>query len=154
VNAYHQVDTQGEKVRYQAPDDLTVIELPTKELLERLIRESPLSYWQQGGNGEASLEAGPGRPSLWIKQPEPGRFFFTYAAPPHDLLVPFDGGSCEPLIRDERGGDPFWIPRACTVGTDEAVEIVSCFIEREEPSPRLAWCYWHELPLADSYPKP
>jgi hypothetical protein len=63
-------------------------------------------------------------------------------------------GSCEQLIEDERGGDPFWIPRACTVGIGQAVEIVSWFIERGEPSPSLSWCFWHQLPLPDSYPKP
>lgn len=131
-----------------------MLEEPTARQLEQVIRESPFSYWQQGGNGEAILETQPGSVSLWIKQPEPGRFFFTYARAFHDWLSPFDGQSCEQLIQDERGGDPFWIPRACTVSVDQAIEIVAWFIERAEPSPKISWCFWGELPLPDSYPKP
>jgi len=127
---------------------------PTINELELILRARPHSYWQQGGNGEAALNAGPGGPSLWIKQPEPERFFLTFAKPPADWLVPYNGGSCESLIEDERGGDPFWIPRACLVGVDDAVEIVSCFLARSEPSARVQWRYWHDLPLPESYPNP
>lgn len=96
--------------------------------LERVLRTSPHAYWPQGGNGEVILDAGPGQASLWIKQPEPERFFVTFSKPPVGWLVPYDGGSCASLVRDERGGDPFWISRACLVSVDQAVEIVSCFL--------------------------
>jgi hypothetical protein len=136
-------------LRYDAPDDRTVLTDPAPEQLERELRDRPHAYWQQGGNGEAVLDAGPGEPSLWIKQPEPGRFFLTYSHPPANWLVPYSGGPREDLIRDERGGDPFLIPRACLVGTDEAVEAVRFFLEARRPGPGLAWRYWHELPLTD-----
>ena len=82
------------------------------------------------------------------------QFFVTFAVRKADWLVPYDGGSCESLIQDERGGDPFWIPRACLVSVDQTVEIVSHFLFRREPSPAVSWCYWHDLPLSDSYPDP
>lgn len=141
-------------MRYFAPDERVVLEGPTPEQLEQLLRCSPHEYWQQGGNGEAMLDAGPGEAQLWIKQPEPAKFFVTYSAPGANWLVPYEGGSCESLVLDERGGDPFWIPRACLVGVDQAVEIVACFLRRKEPSPVVSWSYWHDLPLSDSYPKP
>lgn len=139
-------------MRYSAPDDHTVLMNPSPQELEDILRASPPSYWQQGGNGEASLDAG--QASLWIKQPEPDRFFLTLARPPEDWLVPYNGQSCELLVEDERGGDPFWIPRACLINTDQAVDAVLWFLKRQEPTPIFVWCYWHELPLTESYPKP
>lgn len=141
-------------MRYCAPDDRTVLHAPTSEALEGVLRNSPHSYWKQGGNGEAILDAGPGSPSLWIKQPEPDMFFVTFSRPPENWLVPFDGGSCAALIEDERGGDPLWIPRACLVGVGTAVRIVAYFLTNREPCPDVPWCYWHELPLPASYPEP
>jgi hypothetical protein len=141
-------------VRYLAPDDQVVLNDPTPEQLEQILRFSSHDYWQQGGNGEAMLDGGPGEPELWIKQPEPRQFFVTYFVPKADSLVPYDGSSCEALVEDERGGNPFWIPRACLVGVDQAVDIVSCFLLSQHPSPVVSWCFWHELPLSDSYPEP
>lgn len=78
----------------------------------------------------------------------------TYAKPPENWLVPYDGGSCEELIEDERGGDPFGIPRACLISVDHAVEVVRHFMSHQEPWPGVPWRYWHELPLCESYPRP
>lgn len=141
-------------MKYHAPDDRTEIEDPTPDQMEVILRNSPHLYWQQGGNGEASLEVGPGLPSLWIKQPEPLLFFVTFFKPRTDWLVPYNGESCDALIRDERGGDPFWIPRACVIGMDQAVDVVRHFIRHHEPSPAVRWCCWGQLPLPDSYPEP
>jgi hypothetical protein len=137
-------------MRYFAPDDRTDLRDPTREQLERVVRTSPHSYWQQGGNSEAILAAGPGEPNLWIKQPLPERFFITYSKPSHNWLVPYDGGPCESLVEDERGGDPFLIPKACLIDTDQAVEVISYFLSRREPSPSVPWCYWHELPIPEA----
>jgi hypothetical protein len=134
-------------MHYTAPDERIKIPNPTFEQLEHLLRDSPYSYWQQGGNGEAMLNAGVGKPSLWIKQPEPGRFFITYANPPANWLVPYNGEPCTELVPDERGGDPFLIPRACLIDTEHAVDIVRCFLKHCQPSPLVRWCYWHELEL-------
>lgn len=134
-------------MQYSAPDDRTVLRDPAAEQLERELRDRPYACWQGGGNGEAILDAGAGGPSLWIKQPEPGRFFLTYAHPPANWLVPYTGGPCEDLVHDERGGDPFLIPRACLVDTDQAVAAVRYFLEAHQPTPVMDWRYWHELPL-------
>ena len=137
-----------DSVTYRAPDERLVVNDPTPEQLEGILRTSPHSYWQQGGNGEAALDAGPDGASLWIKQPEPGRFFITYAKPPANWLVPHNGELCVELITDERGGDPFLIPRACLIDVDQAVEAVRYFLSARCPSPALRWSYWHELPLS------
>lgn len=134
-------------MRYYAPDDREVLSDPTPEQLERVLRNSSHSYWQQGGNGEAILDAGPNGPALWVKQPEPGKFFFTYSRPSANWLVPYNGDSCEDLLNDERGGDPFLIPRACLVGTEQAVDIVRHFLVSQVPASCVKWRYWHELPL-------
>jgi hypothetical protein len=134
-------------VQYYSPDDRVVLTNPTLERLEAELRAAPHAYWQQGGNGEAILNAGPNEPALWIKQPEPGLFFLTYSHPPANWLVPYSGGSCQALIKDERGGDPLMIPRACLVDTEQAIEVVRCFLVARQPAPALAWRYWHELPL-------
>jgi hypothetical protein len=137
-------------VRYYAPDDRLVLTDPTPEQLDHELRARPHSYWQSGGNAEGSLHAGPGEPMLWIKQPEPGWFFLTYSHPDAaNWLVPYSGGSCEDLVRDERGGDLFLIPRACLVDTDSAVELVRFFLASRQPAPSVEWWYWHELPLPD-----
>lgn len=140
-------------MRYYAPNDTDIVDNPTAEHLKKVLRTSTHAYWQQGGNGEAILDADPSGPSIWIKQPEPGRFFLTFSKPPENWLVPYDGTSCDDLVEDERGGDPFWIPRACLVEVDAAVEIVSHFLASHSASPNISWRYWHELPLGDSYPR-
>jgi hypothetical protein len=100
-------------------------------------------YWQQGGNGEAAIgvakrpgdgrkvshavierdgtkvEYVAGQPRLCIKQPEPERFFFTWDGD-EGWVVPYDGSGCEAFVMDERGGNPFKIPRACLVDTRAA----------------------------------
>jgi|GEM_PF-6952525 len=139
-------------MKYHAPDEMLEMNEPTSPELEQILRSSPHDYWRRGGNGEAVIDAGRGEAQLWIKQPEPGWFFLTYSAPGADWLVPYGGGDCESLVQDERGGNPFWIPRACLIGTDQAVEIVSHFLSRREPSPNVSWCEWNELPLSDTYP--
>jgi hypothetical protein len=121
---------------------------PTAAQIETILRENPYEYWQRGGGGEAILRDGAGR-ILSITQPDTGSFFFILL---NDWLVPYDGGSCEPLLESEFGGNPFWIPRACLVGLDEAVGITSHFIARSEPWPGVSWRLWHELPLPAGYP--
>jgi hypothetical protein len=141
-------------MRYHAPNEHDVLIDPTPEQLEHVLRTSPHAYWQQGGNSEAILDASPGGPSLWIKQPEPERYFVTYSKPSANWLVPYDGGSCETLVQDERGGDPFWIPRSCLIGVEDSIEIVSYFLKHQDQSPGVSWCFWHELPLPKTYPQP
>lgn len=135
-------------MQYNAPDDRTVLIDPTPDQLERELRDRPHAFWQLGGNGEAELIAGVGGPSLWIKQPEPGQFFVTYSQPLTNWLVPYNGGSCEEVVRDERGGDLFLIPRSCLLDTEHAVAVVRYFPAFQQPAPQIAWRYWHELPLA------
>ena len=59
------------------------------------------------------FEYAAGQPSLWIKQPERGWYFVTWSAAPVEELVPYDGSSIEPFVVEERGGEPFRVPRAC-----------------------------------------
>jgi len=84
--------------------------------------------WQQGGNGEAVLDAGPSDAKLWIKQPEPARFFLTYSTPGANWLVPYGGESCESLVRDERGlarDDVARLCDGCVWGLNAAAGMVS-----------------------------
>jgi hypothetical protein len=136
-------------VLYKAPNDRTFVTDPTPEELESELRDQSHSYWQQGGNGEATLDAGSGEPSLWISQPESGLFFMTFSHPPANWLVPYNGGPCEELVADERGGDPFLIPRACLVDTTRAIAVIRFFLAFKQPAPEVMWRYWHELPLPD-----
>lgn len=138
---------------YAPPDGFCIYE-PTARQLARIIRDHPHEYWQQGGNGEATLGYGPGWPALWIKKPEPALFFITYSHPSLDWVVPYDGGSCEALVENERGGDPFWIPRACLISVDHAVEVAQFFLSDQLPWPGIPWSFWHEVPLTNSYPRP
>jgi len=46
-------------VRYYAPDEKVVLNEPTPQVLEQVLCGSSPDYWQQGGNGEAVLDAGP-----------------------------------------------------------------------------------------------
>lgn len=136
-------------MRLDGPDDRAVLIDPTPEQLEKLLRNEPHAYWQQGGNGEAMLDAGPGESKLLMKQPEPGWFFFTLLQPSKNDLVPYNGGSCEELVKDERGGDPFYIPRACLVHTEQAVAVVRTFLADRRPTSAITWQYWDELPLPE-----
>jgi hypothetical protein len=162
------------RLLYQAPDDRTLLVEPTPEHLASIFRESGDDYWQSGGNGEASIDVirSPGedvpsrvgmiqpdgtsvefvwgKPSLWIKRPEAGRFFFTWDCA-EGWWVPYDGGECNSFVMDERGGDPFKIPRACLVDLPSAIEIASHFLIDQRRSPVVQWAQWSDLPLPDGW---
>ncbi len=141
------------RMRFHAPDDRTVLLDPTPIQVEEILRNRPHSYWQQGGNGEALIDGEPGETSLWIKQPESGRFFVAILRAKEDWLVPYDGGSSDSLVEDECGGDPFWIPRSVSSDVDQAVEIVASFLLTGQPSNRVNWSNWSDC-LPESYPEP
>ncbi len=87
------------RMLYQAPDDRTLVFDPTPQQMADIILRSEHEYWQQGGNGEATIDVvrSPGdsrpirgslvradgvlveflagEPSLWIKQPAPNELF-------------------------------------------------------------------------------
>lgn len=155
---------------YEAPDGALLFE-PTPDQMADIVRCTDHDYWRQGGDGEAALRVGrrPGdrrkaycavitpqgvgaefsaeQPELWIKQPEPGRFFFTWNGEAEGWVVPYDGSDCEAFIMDERGGDPFKIPRACLVDRRRAVEVVQEFLRSRGRSEAVQWLPWSELPL-------
>ena len=93
-------------------------------------------------------------PRLRIKQPEPGQYLIMFSRPHQDMLVPYDGSSCELLVEDEAGGDPFWIPRACLIDVDKAVEAVAAFLTDGEPCSNIRWSYFGDLPLTESFSEP
>lgn len=160
------------RLLYQAPDDQTFLVDPTPEQLASIFRGSGATYWQSGGNGEASInvirspgedvptrsrmirpdgtsvEFVAGKPSLWIKRPEEGGFFFTWDRAT-GWWVPYNGGDCESFVMDEQGGDPFRIPRACLVDLSSAIEITRHFLITLERSPKVQWALWSDLPLPD-----
>ena len=158
---------------FEAPSGELLFE-PTQEQLAAIISQSGPSYWQQGGNGEAAIRVArrpgddrprshavlkpdgtqveylAGQPQLWIKRPEAGGFFFTWDN--HEgWVVPYDGSGCEAFVMDERGGDPFKIPRACLVGTEKAVEIANEFLRSRERSPAVHWESWYQLPITEDW---
>jgi hypothetical protein len=159
---------------YQAPDDRTLLVGPTPGQIADILRGSGADYWQSGGNGEASIdvirspgedvptrrrmtkpdgtsvEFVEGEPSLWIKRPEDGRFFFTWDRA-EGWWVPYDGGDCGSFVIDERGGDPFRIPRACLVDLRAAIEIASHFLSTLRRSPAVQWARWSDLPLPEGW---
>lgn len=158
-----------ERMVYQAPDGNLLFE-PTPEQMASIILHRDHLYWQQGGNGEGAIrvarQPGDGRkvshaiinpdgmrveyvegqPELWIKQPEPASFFFTWDCR-DGWVVPYDGTGCEAFVMDERGGDPFKIPRACLVDAHQALEVVREFLQSRGRSDVVRWLPWSELPL-------
>ncbi|HEX7380406.1 MAG TPA: hypothetical protein VF278_25050 [Pirellulales bacterium] len=158
-----------ERLIYEAPDGDLIIQ-PTPEQLAAIIRHAGHEYWQRGGDGEAAIrvakrhddgrnvshavilrdgtkvEYAAGQPELWIKQPEPERFFLTWDCH-QGPIVPYDGSGCEAFVMDERGGNPFKIPRACLVAPAEAVETVREFLQSRGRSKVVRWLSWYELPL-------
>ncbi|MBA4020660.1 MAG: hypothetical protein C0483_26165 [Pirellula sp.] len=137
-------------MRYNPPDDRAeYLHDPTPAFLASILREKPYTYWQAGGNGEATLEVENGGPMLSIKQPIPGRFFILRL---NDWTVPYDGGSCDDLLEDEYGGNRFLIPVACTISTDDAVRVLSHFVSCRELWPGVPWQSWSDLPLPTDYP--
>lgn len=155
-----------EQMVYEAPDGSVLFE-PTTEQLASVILHAGHQYWQQGGDGEAAIrvakqrgdgrsvshsviqpdrmrvEYAAGQPELWIKQPEPGQFLFTWDCN-GGWFVPYDGSG---FVMDERGADSFKIPRACLVNATIAVEVVCEFLRSRRRSNVVRWLPWHELPL-------
>jgi hypothetical protein len=163
-----------ELIVYQAPDE-TLQFNPTPEEMSDIILHTPHGYWLQGGNGEAAIRIGrrpgdkravahgvrlpdgsgadflKGFPELWIKQPEPGLFYFTWSGT--DIWIPYDGTSCEAYVMDECGGDPLKIARACLVDGPTAVKIVHEYLRTQDRSNAVSWIMEADLPVpADWYP--
>ena len=134
-------------MRYESPDLNECLDNPTDAQLEAVLRESPYEYWQRGGSGEATLREG--QAMLSISQPERGWYFLGLLP---DFRVPCDGGTCGAFVKSEFGGNPFWIPRACLVGVDDAVAIATYFAAHRAPWPGLEWRVWDDLPLPADYP--
>ena len=157
-----------ERMVYEAPDNSLLFD-PTSEQIASIIQNSDYEYWQRGADGEAAIrvakrpgdgrrvshgvikpdglkvEYAAGQPELWIKQPEPGRFFFTWDS--QGWFVPYDGSGCEAFVMDERGGDPFKIPRACLVDAAVAVQVACEYLQSRGRSEVVPWLPWSELPL-------
>jgi hypothetical protein len=144
---------------------------PSPAQLAEILHTTGPDYWLQGGNGEATLdvarepgepvashralttadgvtvEYATGQPSLWIKQPEPGWYFITWSPAGGEELVPYDGSSIEPFVVEERGGEPFRVPRACLVPPHTAVEIVREYLVSRRRSGAVQWRPWFEVEL-------
>jgi hypothetical protein len=134
---------------YEAPDDRTKLLDPTPEQLAAIFLRTDHSYWLQGGNGEAAIRLVKEHgdvPWLWIKSPEPRKFFFAWIFGPEGNYSPFDDTQGDGCIEDECGGDPFWLPRCCLVNPTTAVEIASHFVRTRDRSPTVSWREWQELP--------
>ena len=158
------------RLLYQSPDGALLFD-PTPQQMALILTTSEHRYWLQGGNGEAAInvirephEEVPShrslitpdgirvdfvndQPSLWIKSPEPNRFFITWCRLPEGEFVPYDGSSIEPFVVEERGGDPFRVPRACLVQPSIASEIVREFLISRQRSSAVRWELWYELEL-------
>jgi hypothetical protein len=154
---------------YEAPDGSCIFN-PTFQQLCDVIMQSSSEYWQSGGNAEAFIRFAQGSaasrqtrlahenhglrieftdnaPELWIKRPEDGAFLFTWVGDNGRWIVPYDGTSCDVFVADERGGDPFKIPRACLVNVQQALEIVREFLRSSGRADSINWLSWYELPL-------
>lgn len=156
-----------ELIVYEASDGSLSFD-PTPQQMSDLLLNSPHDYWLQGGNGEAAIRVGRrpgdrrkvahsvlrpdgssaeflvGFPELWIKQPEPDKFYFTWCS--GDMWIPYDGSGCEAYVMDERGGDPFKIARACLVDNATAVKIVDEYLRTQLRSNAVAWIIDADLP--------
>jgi hypothetical protein len=151
---------------------------PSPAQLSDILLTTGQDYWLRGGNGEATLdvvrepgdsvashrsmttadrvtvEYAAGQPSLWIKQPETGWYFLTWYPGAGEDLVPYDGSSIEPFVVEERGGEPFRVPRACLVSAQIAAEIVREYLVSRKRSGVVKWRPWWEveLPLPENTP--
>ena len=47
---------------------------------------------------------------------------------------------------DERGGDPFKVPRACLVSRESAAEIVKFYATTGGEADTVQWMSWYDLP--------
>lgn len=135
-------------MRYESPDLRQCLEHATSSQLEAILRDSPDDYWRRGGSGEATLSDDTG-PLLSITQPERSLFFILRL---NGWIVPFDGSPCDAMVESEFGGNPFWIPRACLVGVDTGVEILSHFATHCSLWPGVCWRAWNQIPLPENFP--
>jgi hypothetical protein len=159
------------RVVYRTPEGTLQFD-PSPAQLADILQTTGQDYWFRGGNGEASLDVvrepgdtvgsrrsmatadgvtvvyAAGQPSLWIKQPEPGWYFVTWSPPDGEELVPYDGSSIEPFVVEERGGEPFRVPRACLVPPQTASEIVREYLVSRQRSEVVQWRPWFEVELA------
>jgi len=154
---------------YRDPEGSLLFD-PSPGQMADILLTTGQDYWLRGGNCEATLdvirepgesvsshrsmttadgvtvEYAAGQPSLWIKQPELGWYFITWS-PPGEELVPYDGSSIEPFVVEERGGEPFRVPRACLVLPQTAAEIVREYLVSRRRSDVVHWRPWFEVEL-------
>ncbi len=158
------------RIVYHDPEGMLLFD-PSPGQLADILHTTGQDYWLRGGNGEATLavarepgesvashrsmttadgvkvDYAAGQPSLWIKQPEVGWYFITWSQPGGGELVPYDGSSIEPFVLEERGGDPFRVPRACLVTPQTAAEVVKEYLLSRRRSDIVRWIAWFEVEL-------
>lgn len=132
-------------LRYEAPDG-SISDDPSPASLRAVVEDSPPEYWQRGGNGEAVISVHGSREMLCIKQPPTTPDYLLTFMDASSYLVPYTGGSLDDFVWEERGGDPFKVPRACLVARSVAADVVVHFAESRCVLPTVNWISWDELP--------
>jgi hypothetical protein len=132
-------------VEFQPPSERAPIQQLTADEAAQLILDSDFEVWQQGGNGEGVFSFVGGCNSLLIKQTLQDGFLLTLLTS-DDQRSPCSGAGFEEFVWDERGGEPFKVPRACLVSPTTAAEIVRFYASRGGESEDVAWISWYDLP--------
>jgi hypothetical protein len=137
--------TDMDNVEFQSPDDLAPRRQLTPDEAAELILESNYEFWRQGGNGEGTITYPGNNTSLCIKESLRDGFLLTLLTD-DDQLMPYSGDGLDDFVWDERGGDPFKVPRACLVSRATAAEIVRYYATCGGQSDIVQWISWYNLP--------
>ena len=132
-------------VAFDPPADRAPVQHLTADEAAQLVLDSDFEYWQQGGNGEGVFWLVDGNNQLCIKQTLHDGFLLTLMTS-DDQLSPDSGAGFDEFTWDERGGEPFKVPRSFLVSPATAAQIVRDYATTGEKSARVSWTSWYELP--------
>lgn len=132
-------------VEFRPPADRAPTQQLTPEEAAQLILDFDFEYWQQGGNGEGVFWLVDGSNQLCIKQTLQDGFLLTLLTS-DDQLSPYSGNGFDEFTWDERGGEPFKVPRSFLVSGATAAEIVRDYAASGGEPGCVAWMSWYDLP--------
>lgn len=132
-------------VEFQPPDESQPRQQLTADQAASLMLETDFDYWQQGGNGEGWISLPDSDATLLIKQTIQDGYLLTMQSS-EDLRVPCSGAGFDEFAWDERGGEPFKVPRSCLVDPTTASRIVHDYATTGGESAAVSWISWYDLP--------
>lgn len=109
-----------------------------------LFDEPLISLWSRYDIGQLFIFDNK-KVSLSVEYMDNDRFFLDW----HNdgRLVVYDGSDCQDFFTTEMAGEPFYVPLACTVDKQTAIETIQFLVANHQKNPVLNWVKMDDVPF-------